>query len=250
MKMPYIGITGFVSLNDALNVLETVPADSNRLVMVGVLASLKTRQGIPNKYPNRYPAINKIAGIFPKHPLVLNLIHYNTGEKETLGDQLVDMMEFGGANLHGFQLNIAWPSPEILAKYRKSFPSKKIVLQIGEHALTMVNHSPKRLAAKVTEYGGIIDYVLLDPSGGHGKPFEPERAQDYLLALKTQNPETGLGVAGGLSPRTLNLVEPLAKEFPNLSIDAESRLRTQADHMDIVLANAYLQKALLLFTDA
>lgn len=162
MQMPYIGITGFMSSNDALCVLETVPANSNRLVMIGVLASLKTRRGIPNKYPNRYPAINKIADIFPKHPSTLNLIPYNAGE-----------------------------------------------------------------------YAEVVDYVLLDHSGGHGKPFNPECAHNYLRELKTKNPGIMLGVAGGLSPTTLNLVKPLIREFPNLSIDAESNLRTHTDHMDL-----------------
>lgn len=247
MRKPYVGITGFMSLSDALHVLDVVPADTNRLVMVGVLASLKTTQGIQNRWPNRYPTMDKIAGIFPDHPSALNLIHYNTKEKETLGDQLVAMTEFGGTNMHGFQLNIAWPSLDVLAEYRRAYPAKQIVLQIGGHAFEVVNHSPEQLATKVAEYAGVVEYVLLDPSGGYGKPFDPERARDYLLALKVQNLGMGLGVAGGLSPTTLNLVEPLAREFPYLSIDAEGRLRTQEDHLDLAVAGDYLRRALMIF---
>ena len=250
MTKSYIGITGFMSLSDALHVMDTVPNKADRLVMVGVLASLKTLRGIQNSRPNRYPTIDKIAGIFPSHPQALNLIHYNTKEKDTLGDQLVAMTKFGGANMHGFQLNIAWPSLDVLAKYRKAYPAKQIVLQVGGHAFEMVNHSPEQLAPRVEQYEQVAEYVLLDLSGGQGKPFDPDRIRDYLLALRTHNIKMGLGVAGGLSPLTLNLVEPLAKEFPNLSIDAEGRLRTQEDHLDLTVSNEYLRKAFVMLNDA
>lgn len=247
MRQSYIGITGFMSLGDALHVLNAVPVNAGRLVMIGVLASLKTMRGIQNKWPNRYPTMDKISGIFPDHPSALNLIHYNTKEKETLGDQLVAMTEFGGANMHGFQLNIAWPSLDVLAEYRKAYPEKQVVLQIGGHAFEMVNHSPEQLAARVAEYDEVVEYVLLDPSGGYGKPFDPERARNYLTALQASDIDVGLGVAGGLSPTTLDLVEPLAREFPRLSIDAEGRLRTPEDHLALNLAGEYLRKAFDMF---
>ena len=247
MRKPYIGITGVMSENDALHMLNAIPRNTDRLVMIGVLGSLKTMRGEKNKWPNRYPAMNEIAGIFPNHPLALNLIHYNTKEPETLVDQLLKMTEFSGPNLHGFQLNLAWPSIKAVGEYKKTNPSKQIVLQIGGHAFEMIHHSPEELAKKVSEYVEVVEYVLLDPSGGYGKPFDPERARDYLLALKAQNFDIGLGVAGGLSPTTLNLIEPLMKEFPNLSIDAEGRLRTAEDHLDLNVATEYLRKAFSIF---
>ena len=250
MRKPYIGITGFMSLNDAMQVLDAISVNMDRLVMVGVLASLKTMRGAQNKWPNRYPVMDKIADIFPDHPLALNLIHYNTKEKDTLGDQLVAMTGFGGANMHGFQLNIAWPLLDVLRRYRKEHATKQIVLQVGGYAFEVVNHSPEQLAAKVAEYDGVVEYVLLDPSGGYGKPFDPERARDYLQALKAQNLEMGLGVAGGLSPTTLDLVRPLTNEFPDLSIDAEGRLRTPEDHLDLAVSSEYLRKAFEMFNGA
>lgn len=246
MKKPYVGITGFMSQNEALGVLEIVPVNINRLIMVGVLASSKTLEGVPNKWPNRYPAADKIADIFPDDPRVLNLIHYNTKEPNALGCQLIAATELGGKNLHGFQLNIAWPSPDVIKAYKKVHPEKQIVLQIGGHAFKIINHSPENLAAKVAEYEGIIDYALLDPSGGYGKPLDPERIREYLLALQTKNIDIGLGAAGGLSPTTLDLLKPLAKEFPRLSVDAEGLLRTPEDHLDINISREYLRKLLLL----
>lgn len=251
MKKPYIGITGFMSLDEAIAVLRSMPVSAGRVVMVGVLASQKTMRGIQNKWPNRYPKMEKIAGIFPNHPLALNLIHYHTKEQETLYEQLLKMTGFGGDNLHGFQLNVAWPSPSALKKYRLAYPTMQIVLQIGARAFEMVKHSPKKLAAKVAkEYDELIDYVLLDPSGGYGKPFNTERARKYLTELKAKKLNAGLGVAGGLSPNTLGLVEPLTKDFPDLSIDAEGRLRNQNDSLNLNIAEEYIRKALKTFDSA
>lgn len=250
MKKPYIGITGFVSGNEVDFILGHPPRNSNRLIMIGVLASLKTLRGFQNKLPNRYPRADRIFSIFSNYDLALNLIHYSTGEPDTLLEQLVTITTLAGGNLHGFQLNIAWPPQKVLSEYRKLYPSKQFVLQVGGHAFERVNHSPEQLAARVAEYDGVAEYVLLDPSGGYGKPLDPDRARDYLVALKAQNLEMGFGVAGGLSPSTLNLVEPLTKEFPYLSIDAEGRLRTPEDRLDLSISSEYLRKAFAMFDNS
>lgn len=233
--------------DEVLHVLKVIPENTGRLIMVGVLASQKTIQGIPNGRPNRYPAALKISDIFPNDPRVINLIHYNTKEHDTLGYQLLAITELGGDNLHGLQLNIAWPSPDVLKAYKKVQQTKQIVLQVGGRAFKMIDDSPKRLAAKVAEYEGIIDYALLDPSGGEGKPLDPQRIREYLYTLQAKNLNIGLGTAGGLSPTTLGLIEPLVKEFPNLSIDAEGLIRTPEDHLDLNLASEYPRKTLLMF---
>src|SRR3989338_5761471 len=111
MVKAYVGITGFTSQNDVLAVLDMLPQESPRKLMVGVLASQKTVfLGQQNKWPNRYPKAGDIAGIFPNHPNALNLIHYNTKETETLTDQLDRMVKIGGEHLVGFHLNIHCPS--------------------------------------------------------------------------------------------------------------------------------------------
>jgi len=243
MQKPYIGITGFMSRSEVESILEIMPTHAKRLLMVGVLVSWKTIRGIANKYPNRYPVPHKIAEIFPNNDSALNLIHYNTDEKETLCEQLVALTDsWGGMNLHGYQLNIAWPDPRAIEKYRHVFPDKQIVLQIGKHAFQMIDHSPEQLSAKVKEYDGLIHYVLLDPSGGHGELLDVEKARQYLDALTETKMDIGLGVAGGLSPMTLNHIVPLIQDFPNLSIDAEGRLRDTSDNLHISIALEYLDK--------
>jgi len=226
-----------------------VPEDSGRLVMVGVLASQKTFQGQRNKWPNRYPKVGDIKKIFTDHPQALNLIHYNTKEPKTLCEQLLEIAKLCGPNLHGFQLNVAWPSYAAIMGYRSVHPRAKIVLQIGGHAFEKVGHSPKQLAAEINwNYAGLVDYVLLDPSGGKGEPFDTERAREYLQAIKEERTSAHLGVAGGLSPTTLELVEPLVSDFPDLSIDAEGRLRDHNDNLDLDLAKEYVMNAVNMFS--
>lgn len=240
---PYIGITGFMTEKEGDMVLSVIPPDSKQKLMRGVLVSQKTMRGEPNKRPNRYPKSEDIAGIFTDHPLALNLVHYNTNEHETLYGQMMDVTKIAGQNLHGFQLNLAWPDPQVLRHYRRAYPEMKIVLQVGHHAFELVGNSPEKLAEKLEEYYDCIDCILLDPSGGNGVPFYPAIAKKYLDALAREKFRFGFGVAGGLSPTTLGLVEPLAYYFPDICIDAEGRLRDRNDCLDINQAKMYFVRA-------
>lgn len=250
-KKPYIGVTGFMFPDQVVAALESADfKKADRLLMVGVLASSKTIQGLTNKWPHRYPEFERIKDIFQDHESCLNLIHYNTKEPETLTEQLLKVTDVAGPNLHGFQLNIAWPNPLSIQKYKDEHPDKVIVLQVGGGAFSMINHSPEMLEDMVKSYLGIADYVLLDPSGGLGQELNPFVMRGYLSAIEKHEKEIGLGVAGGLSSTTLNLIEPLVKYFPNLSMDAEGRLRTAEDNLDKLKVKDYLQKSLDMFSVA
>lgn len=245
MQKPYIGVTGFTSKDEALRVLEATPPTGDRLLMVGVLASSKTLRGEKNKWPNRYPAVQKIAGIFPDDPRALNLIHYSTDDPATLFSQMLELTSLAGTNFHGFQLNCAWPPQSELQHFRNAYPEAKIVLQIGERSLEMVGHSAYGLSIKLfMEYKGLIDYVLLDGSAGRGQILEMEKVRRYLYVLQTLPIPIDLGIAGGLSPQSLPLIEPLMRDFPDLSIDAEGRLRDSNDQLTIITVKEYVRLAL------
>ena len=247
MKQPYIGITGFMIQEEVRSVLDILPENFNRLVMIGALVSRKTLQGGENKWPNRYPKKEKVEDIFIDHPRALNLVHYNTGDQATLFDQLVEVTELS-PNIDGFQLNMTWPAPDELRRYREQYPNMKIVLQVGERAFMRVDHSPSFLLGRVmTNYLGLIDYLLLDPSGGQGKPMDASILQPYLetlaMAEETAKIDIGIGIAGGLGPKTMHLLAPLVKDFPDISIDAEGQLRDENDNLNLVAAKEYLVKA-------
>lgn len=248
MRKPYIGITGFMSSSEVTEVLGSMPKDCERLLMVGVLASQKTLSGEKNKWPNRYPAVDQIAGIFPEHPLALNLIHYHTKEASALYDDLTKLTEIAGERLHGFQLNVMWPPPNHLRQYKLEHPEMKLVLQITRFTMCALLEHPEWVANNILyTYPELIDYVLLDPSGGRGIPLRRAFIRPYLETISAINPDLGLVVAGGLGPESLNLVSDIASKFPNVSIDAEGRLRDQDDKLDLDLAKNYLIRALEMF---
>ncbi len=259
MKKQYIGITGFMSPLEVDTVLQTVPKDSNQKVMIGVLVSGKTIKGIPNKWPNRYPKPEVIPALFTDHPCALNLVHYNTKEEDSdvILQELLHIQSLSGPYFDGFQLNLVWPNPKILQQLeveniRKNIQRKRktIVLQCGGKALSEIDHSPEKLEEKLKQYENMVDYVLIDPSGGLGIPFDIEFVERCLGRLYSSKLayNMGFGIAGGLSSERLpELLQPLVLSFPYVSIDAEGKLRTPDDHLDIKKAIAYLKDARQMF---
>jgi hypothetical protein len=252
---PYIGITGFMASHEVVWLAavqrELGTEHAVRDLMVGVLTNSKTLAGGTNRWPGRYPKVEKIPSIFTEHPRILNLIHYNTDDPSTLTAQLNRLVDIGGPNLHGIQLNIPWPAVAALDRFRwATFHEQRIVLQIGRTALAAAEHSPTKLAEMVGRYLNplrVIDAVLLDPSGGEGRSVEPGWARPFLRAISDHH-SVELGIAGGLSYESLDLVEPLLEEFPCLSIDAEGRLRRRPqDYLDLEAAAKYFEGALALF---
>jgi phosphoribosylanthranilate isomerase len=152
--------------------------------------------------------------------------------------------DLAGPNCHGFQLNITWPEPKALERYktRAHFNNKTIVLQCGNKALEVCRNDPIELVMRLQEYEGLIDYVLIDPSGGHGQEFNVPVAMDYFAKLD-RLPWLGFGIAGGLHAGNLDRLSSLVAEYSDFSIDAEGRLRDSQDDLNIEAARAYLQAA-------
>ena len=93
----------------------------------------------------------------------------------------------------------------------------------------------------------MVRYILVDPSGGYGKLFATDQAREYLSALSDLALPIGLVLAGGLGDQTIELIRPLVKDFPDLSIDAEGRLRDHQDNLSLPVVQDYLTKALGIF---
>jgi len=244
---PYIGVTGFMTPGEVGEVLDALPTYYTHQVMVGVLASDKTLDGLDNKHPRRFPRIERVKDLFPDDERALNLVHFNTHRPERLTDDLIDLTQrYGGPNMHGFQLNVAWPDPKQLLTYKKICQPKRLVLQLGGAAVAEVEGSARKLANRVAQYAYIATDVLLDPSGGVGREFDIARAIEYLRAMRDLG--LGLGVAGGLSASNLiRLIEPIAAEFPDISIDAEGKLRDGNDDLDLREARRFVTHAATIF---
>jgi phosphoribosylanthranilate isomerase len=243
---PYIGITGFTRNADVLTCLSAIPAEIERLFMVGVLLSSKTINGGTNKYPVRYPHYNSIKDIFTNDSRCLNMIHYVTDDKTKLVKQLLDAAEIGGENCHGFQLNIVWPDIDMLKEVKKELPNHKFVIQCSGGAMRRFENEiessvPKLLHTVVKEYqvAGVIDYLLIDPSGGRGKAFDAQTTIK-MLAPHFDQEDYQLGVAGGLKCETINNLIPVMAKYPFLFWDAEGGLRDTDDSLIVNAATEYL----------
>ncbi|MCC7522393.1 hypothetical protein IT407_01135 [Candidatus Uhrbacteria bacterium] len=243
---PYIGVTGYVSSNEvrlSLECLKRADVNSRVLLMVGVLASSKTINGGTNRYAHRYPPVSRIAEIFTADPGAINLIHYATDDLGTLPTQLERMIQLGGANLHGFQINVCWPEPELLAPIK----GMRVVLQLGSNALKLCAHNPANIAERLRRYRGYITDVLIDGSGGKGISMNAAELLPLTRSLVESFPDLGIGVAGGLSAVSIDLVQPLFDAGLRPSIDAEGQLRDPDDILNLHKTLGYLEAAVRLY---
>lgn len=248
-NVPYIGVTGFINNDEIMRCLSVVPRDAERKFMAGVLLSSKTINGGTNKYPVRYPHYKSIKSIFSDDSRCLNLIHYVTDDKNTLVKQLLDAAEIGGANCHGFQLNVVWPNIDMLVEVKKELPNHKFVIQCGGTAMKKFtevseDEAPVLMHSLIEKYrqAGVIDYLLIDPSGGRGKSFD---AKQTIKMLKPHAHQTdyGIGVAGGLHEKTIMNLVPVLNKLPYLFWDAEGGLRDSEDNLSINAAIEYLRSS-------
>src|SRR5258708_6108794 len=155
----------------------------------------------------------------------MNTLHSADYEGVEIASSLELATEFAGPHLDALQLDMIWPHPRLLAEYRENHPLIKIVLQAGSNALAQVNNNPNLLASRLAAYGATIDYVLLDKSMGTGKGLDANFLQPFIAKIKNALPNLGIVIAGGLGPETMLLVQPLAAEFEDLSVDMQSGLR-------------------------
>ncbi len=231
---PYIGVTGIMTVQEARAALRIASTwESTYKVMLGVLASSKTLSGRKNKWPNRYPAPERIVELFVDHPKALNLVHYSTDAPEYLAAQLLSLAKLAGPHLHGFQLNVTWPDTDELVHFHlNSNPvgCYQLVLQLGTKAIDQCS-SLEDLVARVEQYKDLVQYVLLDCSGGKGIPFDAALTYARMEALREACPWAHVVVAGGISGKreAFGLLEKLLPLQDHLSCDAEGGLRTPDD---------------------
>lgn len=245
----YIGITGFKTREQVEAVLAAHPANSDFLVMIGVLANDRSIRGEPVKNTKRYLTEEELRTVFVKHPRALHLVHFNTRKQAKLLDDMFYALLLAGPDCQGLQLNIAWPSERVLRDFQRYCQSdwcKTIVLQCGKKALDEVGWSPLKLVERLKRYEGLIDYVLIDPSGGGGQEFDPYFACSCFGAIGRALPDIGLGIAGGLNAESLGrLIDPITGAFPGLgfSTDTETGVRNDQDEFVVAEAIRYLGQA-------
>lgn len=255
---PYVGITDFTEIRQVLRMLEVfknfVATGSKRQLAVGVMMSRKTLRNLPTKWSKAFPPKENIARIFGSIE-TYNCLHYADYEPpidddEVAGD-ICEALSWGGVGIDALQLDMIWPSPTSIFKGLQDSRKKvEVILQIGKNAFCLCDDNPKTMVAKLAEYQNVVQRVLLDKSMGRGLALDAEGLIPFIYAIKEAFPEMGIGVAGGLGPDTIHLIRPLIKIIPDLSIDAQGRLRPSHNALDPIdwnIAGEYLFEAGCLF---
>lgn len=265
---PYIGITGFMSGEEVAAALrifrekkenirnfagaEIIQHKPDYMLMIGVLASLKTFYGMTHNRPNRYPRLDDISKIFfLRHEDALRTIHYHSKKAENLFVQLMALTEFLRGEFDAIQLNIPWPSSAEMWSYKLRYPDKKLILQINSEALEIVGHSEVKMAHRIDAYyaQGLIDYIVLDESGGKGTLSDPVKTKNYIRAIERHTGNwpkqfrPNIVVAGGLNSGNIaDILKPVSEEFPGISTDIETGVRNEGDHLDLNLVEDYISE--------
>lgn len=265
MRSPYIGITDFMTQEQTramLGVLREAQASSapRRRLGVGVMMSKKTLYGLPTKWTNAFPHNREIETVFVPDPNAYNVLHYadydiadqrqaNIVASRIHADLLL-AASWGGKYMHAMQLDMIWPNPAVVKAFRERHPEIEVIIQGNTKALEAVSNDPVAFVAKLAEYGDVIDFVLLDKSGGKGIGMDAQVLLPYARAVADRLPNLSLAAAGGLGPLTIDLVFDLVREFPDISIDAQSKLRPSGDALDPIdwgYARAYIERSVALF---
>lgn len=251
---PYIGITDFMTIEQVEKMFCVFrnhrPPGSKRQLHVGVMMSRKTLRGYGSKWAAVWPPKEKIADIFGLED-VYNCLHYADYEYDHHPcENLLKAISCGGIGLDAIQLDMIWPEPaDIAGAIHLSRRHPEVILQIGGYSLIAVGNSPTTLVERLADYDGVVDRVLFDQSMGHGRGMEAKELLPFIRAVHLHFPKLGLVVAGGLGPGTVGLVQPIVKEFPDVSIDAQGRLRPSGNSLDPInweMAGNYIIEALRL----
>jgi len=259
MEKPYIGITGPTSIQETRDICKEFfkagySMKSQHIPMLGFLANNKTpnNQAVQNK---RYPSVKSLPELLrATDSQVLTMIHYNSREIETLSNQVAQIFDgiYENGLCRAIQLNIVWPNIGQVSKIKEQYPEMQIVFQASNKV--MLEKTPNQIAKGVRSYGDSLSYVLIDPSGGRGLPFNLESSVAIYSELKEQCPDLTIGFAGGFTGEN---VEPRLKELfqrtkdDNFCIDAEGGLRDKIsskygdDLLNLKKVREYIQSSLI-----
>jgi hypothetical protein len=262
----YTGVCDVTSPDDVRRILAQLKesrADPNRRLMVGIMThpavinpdaplSDEVRAAIKAEFP----AAEDIASAFIDDPDVMNTIHYadlygpdgprKAGEAPDLLKNLELCVEYGGDYLDAIQLDLVWPDPDALGKFRANHPDIELVLQLGKFSFGDSEIDVSKVIDNLNKYDKIIDHVLLDLSMGKGRQMtdsDVEELKKLMRVIQDSRPDIGLAVAGGLgaesetsdsnsSVYSMNSLREISKDFPGISIDAQGGLKAEGTRRD------------------
>ena len=211
--------------------------------------SYKTLNDIETQWSQAFPPKESIRQIFSLVDKNLyNCLHYADYDHRSEFTDIADAIEYAGPWIDAIQLDMTWPDPGMVASgVHTSRRQIEVILQVGKKSIEEANCDPTEVVRRLEDYGGVVHRVLLDMSMGRGVEMYGKGLIPFARAIKEKFPTMGLVVAGGLGPTSTHLVESLLEEFPDISIDAQGKLRPRGSALDPIdwnMAGEYLIKAL------
>jgi hypothetical protein len=241
----YIGVCDVYSPDEARAMADEIRSERknpNRKVMIGVMThrfvldlDIDIPEELRKDFSEIFPSREEMSGGFTDDPDVFNVVHYadlygpdgprKGGEAPDVFKNLEFVVQYGGEHMHAIQLDLTWPNTEDLKQFREKHPDIYIVLQVGKFALEEAGQDMQEVVNRLREYGDAIDFVLFDTSMGKGKGMDATKLLSQLRMVREQLPDLGLAVAGGMGPDSMDVLEPIAREFPDISIDSQGNLK-------------------------
>lgn len=237
----YVGIAATTTATEVKELQEVLAAldwPMSTWFMNGPLVSRRTLFGEPASNPAQYRSINEVSSLMPDDTRFFNTVHFNSRDPQ-LSAQLSAIMRWA-PQTQGVQLNIEWPDPSELKDFLKNHRHVYLILQVSRFAYAAAGHSPSALVERLKSYEGLVDYVLFDPSGGEGIPFDRQQALWVLEAQVASELQFGWGVTGGLDASRVHHLAELLEVYPWLSWDAQSRMRSR-DGRDTLVIESCLE---------
>lgn len=261
-ERPFIGITGIKTPQEASSLAKifrqhAVPGSLHQGA-AGYLANKNTIDGL-NERSTKYPGFGTLPELLSyTYDAAQNIIHYNTQEKDTLPQQVITLFDrediYNSGLCRTLQVNVKWPDVTHIEAIKTAFPDLRIILPLTPRMLK--NQKRENIAENLEPYEPFIDYILIDPSGGKGKTFEPGWAAPYHRILSHYFPDKQIIFAGGFNDR--NITSRLTHLFftlasGNFGIDAESGLRDTDPHsrfgkLSLPKVEKYIKHATVFFS--
>jgi hypothetical protein len=247
---PYIGVSGIsdpVSARFLADFYRDRHTPFGHGIHIGVFTSYEEiMTGLtPEEYLAAWPGLTNLSSCFAEG--AFNVLHYVDGACKSELDHLIHAILCSGDCLDAIQLDMRWPSPKLIGVVKER-ADKLVILQLGARALQEKFGSEIHWC-EVGRYLNVnyshADYISIDFSGGMGIELDVKATHDALDALHNTCSSRFMFVTpGGLHAGNVKeKIGPLLRDYPNLSWDAESKLRlsgSNADELDRGLACDYL----------
>lgn len=221
---------------------------SDLKLIVGLMTNFRILKGWPDKFSGTYPYPENFKEIFSvKGDHLIRCIHYvDLKNNQGLGENLCRLVDLCEGNLDAIQLNIAWPDPNEIEKFRKKSKTP-LILQINTDAMTECKNKAWSVADRLhMKYGGLLSSVIIDCLFSVEANFDPFVMEKYIDAINSRDSNMKIAVAGRLGPETVGVARDLIKKH-HVSTDAQTRLKMDGNFINPVhlpFARQYVQNVL------